>query len=388
MKKTIAVLPGDGIGPEVIEQAVKVLKTTADKFRLSFKFVFGVIGGEAVDKYGSALPDETLKIIKKADAVLLGAVGGPKWDDLPVERRPEQGLLKLRIILDVYANLRPIRVHPSLVGQSIVKENIVRGTDFIITRELTGGIYFGEHRRISPRLVLAGVQGPALIKAIDTCSYTNKEIERVVKTAFELASNRRRKVTSIDKANVLQTSRLWRETVIKVSQEYQNIELEHLYVDNAAMQILKRPTDFDVIVCDNMFGDILSDEAAVLTSSIGLLPSASIGNHHPFLYEPVHGSSPKHAGKNEANPIGAILSAALMLRYSFKLEKEASAIEKAVDKAFNQGARTYDIAKTDHTRRVLAWQVQPVAGVSTLKTDKAVTTSQMGDIIAKSIASG
>lgn len=351
MKKTIAVLSGDGIGPEVTTEAVKVLETIGDKLPWPLHFVYGSIGGEAIDRYGNPLPEETLSIIKKSDAVLLGAVGGPKWDTLPSEKRPEFGLLKLRQALGVFANLRPITIYPPLITYSPVKEEILKDVNLMIVRELTSGIYFGQHQTDNH-------------KAKDVSWYTEEEIIRVAKIAFQIAQTRKKHITSIDKANVLDTSKLWRKIVIEISKNFPDVLLDHLYVDNAAMQLIKNPSHFDVILTENMFGDILSDEAAVLSASIGLLPSASIGDVHPFLYEPIHGSAPKYAGQNKVNPIGTILSAALLLRYSFDLENEARAIEDAVEKALTDGARTYDIAGSK---------------------EKIVTTSQMGDIIAKNL---
>ncbi len=353
MNKTIAVLAGDGIGPEVIQEAVKVLKTIENVFGHTFTYKNGHIGGTAIDKHDNPLPKETIEVLKQSDAVLLGAVGGPKWDNVPVASGPDQGVLRLRKTLGVFANLRPIKTYSSLSHLSVLKQEVVDGTDILIMRELTGGIYFGHPRGRRDN-------GNS---AIDTSEYSIEEITRIADMAFKFALNRRKKVTSVDKANALETSRLWRETVVKIGKKYPTIELEHLYVDNAAMQIIKNPRRFDVILTDNMFGDILSDEAAVLSASIGLLPSASIGNNHPYLYEPIHGSAPKHAGKNEANPIGTILSATLMLRHSFDMEEEAIAIESAVEKAIEAGHRTYDIATST----------------------KIVTTSKMGDIIAENI---
>lgn len=334
MKKTIAVLPGDGIGPEVIEQAVNVLKKIAEKFHHEFTFQYGLIGASAMDKTGFPLPDETLRLCQNSDAILFGAIGDPIYDKNPkAQVRPEQGILKLRKTLDLFANLRPIFVFDSLTDSSPLKKEIVINTDFIVVRELTGGIYFGQPRGRSENGM----------KAFDTCVYTKEEIVRVAKIAYTIAEKQRKKVTVVDKANVLETSRLWRETLQEFSQKYPQIETQFLYVDNAAMQIIKRPSDFDVILTENMFGDILTDEASVLVGSLGILPSASIGSTIA-LYEPIHGSYPKAAGKNTANPIAAILSAEMMLKHSFNLEKEWVCIWNAVTKTLNDGWRTKDIA--------------------------------------------
>ncbi len=357
MKKTIAILPGDGIGPEVIQQTVKVLKAISDKFKHSFLFVYGSIGGEAIDRYDSPLPPETLSIVKSSDAVLLGAVGGPKWDHVPVDSGPDQGVLRLRKLLRVFANLRPVKMYSSLSYLSVLKQEIVEGTDILFVRELTGGIYFGSPRGRRDR-------GNS---AIDTSKYSKEEITRIATVAFNYALTRRKKVTSVDKANALETSRLWRETVSRISKKFPTIQLENLYVDNAAMQIIKNPRQFDVILTENMFGDILTDEAAVLSASIGLLPSASIGKTQPYLYEPIHGSAPKYAGQNKVNPIGTILSASMMLRISFKLEKEAQTIEKAVENTLKENYRTRDIADS---------QTNP---------DKIIGTREMGRKIIENI---
>ncbi|OGG26403.1 3-isopropylmalate dehydrogenase [Candidatus Gottesmanbacteria bacterium RIFCSPLOWO2_01_FULL_39_12b] len=334
MKKTIAVLPGDGVGPEVIEEAIKILKNIAKVFGHEFMFEYGLIGACAIEKNGNPLPDETLVSCKKSDAVLFGAIGHPKYDlDPKAIIRPEQGLLQLRKKLGLYANLRPLKIFPELVNSSPLKREKVFCVDLIVVRELTGGIYFGTpQKRIN--------KGNT---AIDTCIYSRKEIIRIAKVAFELAIKRRKKVTSVDKANVLETSRLWRETVSDVSNQYPTIELHHMFVDNAAMQLIKNPSQFDVILTENMFGDILTDESSVLAGSIGLLPSASIGEKNA-LYEPIHGSYHKNAGKNIANPIATILSAAMMLRFSFKMEIEARTIGNAVQQVIKRGFRTADIA--------------------------------------------
>lgn len=337
MTKKIAVLPGDGVGSEVVAQSVKILQTVASKYNHKFIFKYRLIGASAIDRTGNPLPDETLDLCKKSDAILLGAVGDPKYDlDPKAKVRPEKGLLKLRKNLDLNANLRPVTIYPELANISILNKYKLVNVDLIVVRELTGGIYFGKPRERKDK-------GNT---AVDTCIYTKKEVVRIAKSAFDLALSRRKKVTSVDKANVLETSRLWRETVEEVSKKYPTIGLNHMYIDNCAMQIVKNPSQFDVVLTSNMFGDILSDEASVLAGSIGLLPSASIGKKYA-LYEPIHGAYNKTAGKNIANPIGAILSASMMLRISFGLKMEAKAIEKAIGKTLKQGYRTKDIAAKD-----------------------------------------
>jgi 3-isopropylmalate dehydrogenase len=348
----VAVLPGDGIGPEVTAEAIKVLQAMEAIAGATFRFQSGLIGGAALDATASPLPAETISICNNSQAVLLGAVGGPKWDSVRPEVRPEQGLLEIRRRLGLYLNLRPVRVLDALVGISALKPDRVRGTDMLIVRELTGGIYFGNPRGIFAK------DGERV--GINTEVYREHEIERVAHRAFQLAKIRRRKVTSVDKANVLESSRLWREVVSRVAQSYPDIELDNLYVDNCAMRLIDRPTSFDVLLTTNMFGDILSDEAAMLTGSIGLLPSASLGEHHA-LYEPIHGSAPGLAGRNRANPIASIASAAMMLRHSFHMETEAQAIETAIEKVLKRGHRTPDLP-----------------GKS-----RAITTSRMGDLIAE-----
>jgi len=330
----IAVLKGDGIGPEVVNSALRVLKRLGELSGVSFEFEEGLIGGIAIDQKGEPLPQETLELCLKADAVLLGAVGGPKWDNLPTSKRPEKGLLQIRKALDLYANLRPAKVYEPLISASPLKEEVVRGTDFIVIRELTGDVYYGEPRGIFTE------NGKRV--GINTMKYTEDEIRRVVKKAFEVALKRRKKLTSVDKSNVLEVSDLWRDIVEEEKRNYPDVEVEHLYVDNCAMQIVRRPSSFDVIVTGNIFGDILSDEAAVITGSLGMLPSASLGEKYA-LYEPVHGSAPDIAGKGIANPIATILSTAMMLRYSFNLEKLANAIERAVELTLQKGYRTPDI---------------------------------------------
>ena len=330
----IAVLKGDGIGPEIVDSAIKVLRHVEKLSGHSFELEEGLIGGIAIDQKGEPLPKETLDLCLQADAVLLGAVGGPKWDNLPTSKRPEKGLLQIRKALDLYANLRPAKVYEPLIQASPLKEETARGTDFIVIRELTGDVYYGEPRGIF-------IENGKRV-GINTMRYTEDEIRRVVKKAFEIAMKRRKKLTSVDKSNVLEVSGLWKEIVEEESKNYPEVELEHLYVDNCAMQIVRRPSSFDVIVTGNIFGDILSDEAAVITGSLGMLPSASLGERYA-LYEPVHGSAPDIAGKGIANPIATILSVSMMLRYSFNLEKEAQAIEKAVEKTLEKGYRTPDI---------------------------------------------
>lgn len=337
----IAVIPGDGIGPEVVKQAIVVLEAVARKFGHQFEFQEVLMGGAALDAVGVPLPDETLKVCLESDAVLLGAVGGPKWDDLPGHLRPEAGLLGIRKGLNLFANLRPAKVFPQLKSASTLKEEILgEGLDILVVRELTGDLYFGEKGRAK---VSDGE------KAWDTAVYSTHEVERVAHVAFKIARGRRRKVTSVDKANILESSRLWREVVSRVGQQYPDVELNHMYVDNAAMQLIRNPSQFDVILTTNMFGDILSDEAAMLTGSLGMLPSASLGEGKLGLYEPVHGSAPDIAGQDKANPIATIMSAAMMLRYSFGLEREARAVEDAVSRVLEQGYRTADIATPGDT---------------------------------------
>jgi 3-isopropylmalate dehydrogenase len=337
MSKTIALLPGDGIGPEITAPTVELLKALGD-----FAFEPHVFGGASIDAHGTALTDEVLQACKRADAVLLAAIGGPKWDTTdPTKPRPEQGLLGLRKGLGLYANLRPVRPLPALYDASPLKREIIERTNLLVVRELTGGLYFGERGRDGDR-------------AFDTCLYTVGEIERIARTAFQAAKSR---VTSVDKANVLESSRLWREVVRRVhSEEFPNIELEHVLVDNAAMKLISNPRHFEVIVTENMFGDILSDEAAMLTGSIGMLPSASLGGEGPGLFEPVHGSAPDIAGQGIANPLAMFLSAALMLRHGLGMEDEASAVESAVDRALAEGLRTPDLggsATTDEAARAV-----------------------------------
>ncbi|RMA96163.1 3-isopropylmalate dehydrogenase [Hydrogenothermus marinus] len=336
MKKEykILVLPGDGIGPEITKATLEVLKAIEKKYDVKFDIKEGLIGGAAIDETGDPLPEETLKLAKESDAVLLAAVGGEKWDNLPTDKRPEKGLLRIRKELDLFANIRPGKAYTALLDASPLKENLIKGVDLLVIRELTGGIYFGEPRGIEER------NGEKV--GYNTMIYSEHEIERIAKLAFEIARTRRKKVTSVDKANVLEVSAVWREVVNKVWANYQDVELEHMYVDNTAMQLVRRPKDFDVIVTGNLFGDIISDEAGALTGSLGMLPSASIGERYA-LYEPVHGSAPDIAGKNIANPTAMILSAAMMLDITFKMHDAAKDIQDAVEKALNDGYRTADI---------------------------------------------
>jgi 3-isopropylmalate dehydrogenase len=333
MRAHIVVIAGDGIGGEVTAEAVRALERVGQRFGHTFRFENALLGGAAIDATGSALPDATLAACRRADAVLLGAVGGPKWSDPHAKVRPEQGLLALRKELGLFANLRPVAPHPALLDASPIKAAVLEGTDIMVVRELTGGIYFGEKRRTAT-------------EASDLCLYTVAEIERVVRLSAGLARGRRSKLTSVDKANVLETSRLWRSVVDRIMpSEFPDVRVEHMLVDAAAMHLLRRPRDFDVIVTENMFGDILTDEASMLAGSMGLLPSASIGAAgHGGLFEPIHGSAPDIAGRGIANPYAAILSAALLLRYALKLETEARAVEGAVAQAVTSGALPADVA--------------------------------------------
>lgn len=331
MDALIAVLPGDGIGPEVTSEAVRVLQAVGKKSGHHFTLQTGHIGGAAIDATGSALPQETIALCQRAQAVLLGAVGGPKWDDPAAKVRPEQGLLAIRKALGLYANLRPVALHAELMRASPLKPELLAGVDLLVVRELTGGIYFGDKGRDGD-------------KAYDVCAYSVAEVERIVRAACRLAQGRRSKVTSVDKANVLETSRLWRATATRVvNEEFPHIQLEHMLVDSAAMHLIRRPRDFDVIVTENMFGDILTDEASMLAGSMGLLPSASLGEGTLGLYEPIHGSAPDIAGKGLANPYAAILSVAMLLRHSLGLEQEARHVEEAVAKAIHAQVFTADL---------------------------------------------
>jgi 3-isopropylmalate dehydrogenase len=346
MKFTIATLPGDGIGPEIVDQAKKVMESIASKFGHTFDFKFGLTGAIAIDKTGNPYPDETHELCMQSDAVLFGAIGDPKYDNNPKAKvRPEQGLLAMRKKLGLYANIRPVTTFPSLLHKSPLRKDLVEGADFIVIRELTGGIYFGEPQGRSEN-------GE---KAFDTCIYTKSEVERITKLAFEYAAKRRKKVTAVDKANVLATSRLWREQIQEMAPNYPDIQLEFLLVDNAAMRIIQWPKDFDVMVTENMFGDILSDEASVITGSMGMLPSASIGIH-TSVFEPIHGSYPQAAGKNIANPLATVLSAAMLLE-SLNLMDEAQMVRDAVTASMDAGVVTEDIAsgKAYKTSEVGNW---------------------------------
>lgn len=354
--KTILILKGDGIGPEVVEQALKVLDAVAQKYNHKFEYTEALIGGVAIDKFGVPLPDETLELAKSSDAVLLGAVGDWKYDKLDPAIRPEKGLLGIRKGLGLFANLRPVKIFDELISSSPLKENLIKNTDIMIVRELTGGIYFGEPRGTEIK------NGEKI--AFNTMVYSESEIKRIAKVAFETAMLRNKKVCSVDKANVLDVSRLWRDVVIEVSKDYPEIELSHMYVDNAAMQLVINPKQFDVILTSNLFGDILSDEASVLSGSLGLLPSASLpADGGVGMFEPCHGSAPNFKGLDVVNPIATILSAAMMLKYAFNMQEETSSIENAVAEVLKQGYRTEDILKNEN--------------------EKIVGTSEMGDLIAR-----
>ncbi|MBN1133319.1 MAG: 3-isopropylmalate dehydrogenase [Bacteroidales bacterium] len=347
MNYKIAVLPGDGIGPEIIQQAIKVLKAVGTKFNHRFEFSEAPVGAAAIKSTGSPYPDETHKLCMESDAVLFGAIGDPKYDNDPKAKvRPEQGLLAMRKKLGLYANIRPVTTFKSLIHKSPLRPDLVEGADFVVVRELTGGIYFGEPRGRSE-------DG---LTAYDTCVYHKEEVQRIVKLGFEYASRRNRRLTVVDKANVLATSRLWRETVQEMAPEYKDIEVDYMFVDNAAMQIIQWPKKFDVMVTENMFGDILSDEASVITGSLGLLPSASVGIH-TSVFEPIHGSYPQAAGKDIANPLATVLSAAMLLEVSLKLTAEAEAIRQAVSRSMDAGIVTEDISegKAFRTSEVGDW---------------------------------
>ncbi|HXD09932.1 MAG TPA: 3-isopropylmalate dehydrogenase [Anaerolineales bacterium] len=344
MNFKIILLPGDGIGPEVVGEAVRVLDVIASRYNHTFNFQERLMGGCSIDKYGSSLTDETLADCQASDSVLLGAVGGPKWDDPNAKDRPERGLLALRKGLGVFANLRPVKVHPALIDASPLKAEKLQGVDILVIRELTGGLYFGFPKG---RDIKDGRE-----RAVDTLEYYDYEVKRVVELAFNLAKGRKKKVTSVDKANVLESSRLWRQIATKIGKENPDIELEHTLVDTASMRLITGPAWMDVIVTENMFGDILTDEASVLAGSMGMLPSASLSESATGLYEPIHGSAPDIVGKGIANPIGTILSCALMLRHSFKLEAEAESIEKAVHQTITAGARTADLGGKLTTRQM------------------------------------
>jgi len=355
MEARVVTLPGDGISPEVVAEAVKVMRKVARVYGHTFEFEQGLVGGAAIDATGEPLPAETLALCRKSDGVLLGAVGDPKYDDPSSPVRPEQGLLALRKGLGVFANLRPVKLYRQLLHASTIKPGVIEGVDLLVVRELTGGLYFGERGR-------KDVDG--MEAAYDTMFYTAPEIERVVRVAFELARKRRKKVTSVDKANVLESSRLWREVAARVAEDYADVEFESMYVDIAAMRLVRYPEVFDVIVTNNMFGDILTDEASMIAGSMGMLPSGAIGAHKPGLFEPIHGSAPKYTGQNVVNPIAAILSAAMLLRHSLGLEAEAQAIERAVHKVLEEGYRTRDIYEEERTM---------------------VGTKEMGDLIAERV---
>ncbi len=340
MDLNILVLPGDGIGAEVTREAVRVLQHVAAKWNHTLKSADGLLGGVAIHKTGSPFPEETPRLASAADATLLGAVGLPEFDSAPPEKRPEKGLLGIRKALGVYANLRPVRAYASQLDSSPLKNHLVEGVDLIIVRELTGGIYYGTPRGISGE--------GATERGVNTMTYTRAEIERVTRMAFHLAGARKKKVTSVDKSNVLETSQLWRRVTIEIAKDYPDVELDHILVDNCAMQLILNPRRFDVLLMENMFGDILSDEGAVLAGSIGMLPSASIGDRRPNgvwvgLYEPVHGSAPDIAGQNKANPLGAIGSAGAMLEYSFGLKEEAAAVDRAIEAVLQSGKVTADL---------------------------------------------
>ncbi len=352
----ILVLPGDGVGKEVISEALKVLKKVASLAHLVFETKEGSVGGASIDQHGVPITDEVLKMADDSDAVLLGAVGGPKWDQLEHKKRPEQALLALRKELGLYANLRPAVVDPSLLEASPLKREVVEGVDILVVRELTGGIYFG-----TPKGIEKNKDGSE--RGFNTEVYSTHEIERIALKAFDLARKRRRKVTSVDKANILESSELWRRVVTQIGKRFPDVELSHLYVDNCAMQLIRNPKQFDVILTTNLFGDILSDEAAMLTGSIGMLPSASLGDHHA-LYEPVHGSAPDIAGKDQANPIATILSVAMMLKFTFQLHDLGIAVEQAVRQTLKEGYRTLDL---------------------TLDDKQAASSSEMGDLIVERI---
>lgn len=352
MNFKIAVIKGDGIGPEIVDEAIKVLNKIGEKYNHSFNFTEVLAGGIAIDKTGNNLPEETLSVCKESDAVILGAVGGPKWDSLPGDKRPEKALLAIRKELNLYSNIRPAVMFDELKDTCPLKPEIVEGgLDIVIVRELTGGIYFGKKT----------TEGDY---ACDCMEYSKYEIERIAHQAFKIAQTRNKHLTSVDKANVLDTSRLWRKTMEEVSVQYPDVKLDNLYVDNAAMQLVINPKQFDVIVTENMFGDILSDEASMITGSIGMLPSASLGDNNFGMYEPIHGSAPDIAGQGKANPIATILSVSMLLKYTLGLQKEADSIENAVKKALQNGNRTADIAKNG---------------------EEVITTEEMGNIISEYI---
>ncbi|MFC2044144.1 3-isopropylmalate dehydrogenase [Chloroflexota bacterium] len=364
MKYDLTVLPGDGVGPEVINEGIKVLQVISDRFGHQFDLHYGLVGGISIDQTGEALTQETLKMCRGCQAVLLGAVGGPKWDDPRAKVRPEDGLLAMRKGLGLFANLRPVKVYPVLVDSTTLKPEFIKGVDFIFVRELTGGLYFGK-----PKKQWRTSRGR---RAVDSMAYSEQEIGRIVMVGFELARHRRKKLISVDKANVLESSRLWRQIAIEVAQDNPDIELEHMLVDACAMRLIQNPQYFDVLVTENTFGDILTDEASMLAGSMGMLPSASLagvpqeGGAIFGLYEPIHGSAPRRAGLNMANPIATILSVALALRYSLGLLQEAEVVERAVEEVLNQDYRTYDIMSEGKTK---------------------MGTKEMGDLIARKVGS-
>ena len=362
MKFKLTVLPGDGVGPEVAGEAIKVLEAVGKKYGHTFDLDYRLVGGAAIDAEGVAISKETLKLCKKCDAVLLGAVGGPKWDDPLAKVRPEDGLLELRKVLGLFANLRPVRVFQVLENSTNFKPEVIKGADFIFIRELTGGLYYGKPKR--------RWQTSRGRRAVDSMAYSEQEIERIIRVGFELARSRKKKLISVDKANVLESSRLWRQIAMEVAESYPDVELEHMLVDACSMRIIQNPKYLDVMVTENTFGDILTDESSMLAGSMGMLPSASLAGVPQAgvkifgLYEPIHGSAPRRAGLNMANPIATILSAAMLLRYSCALEKEAAAIEKAIDDVLDDGYRTYDIMDEGKTK---------------------VGTTEMGDLIARKV---
>ena len=363
MQFEVATLLGDGVGPEVATEAIKVIRAVGERYGQNFMFQEGLIGGAAIDASGSALTDETLQMCKSCDAVLLGAVGGPKWDDPQAKVRPEDGLLSLRKELALFANLRPVKILPMMVDSTNLKPEVVRGVDLLVIRELTGGLYFGQ-----PKKRWQTAEGRF---AVDSMLYSDVEIERIMRVAFEMARARRKKLTSVDKANVLESSRLWRQVAMEISAEYPDVELDHMLIDACTMRLIQKPTYFDVLVTENTFGDIITDEASMLAGSMGMLPSASLagiprgGSSKTYgLYEPIHGSAPSRAGQNIANPIATILSGAMMLRYSFNLVREADAVENAVVQVIEEGYRTYDIIEPGKTK---------------------VGTKEMGDLIVQKI---
>jgi 3-isopropylmalate dehydrogenase len=360
MTKKIAVLPGDGIGPEIVAEAIKVLECLNAEMNLGLVFENGLIGGAAYDVHGTPFPQQTLDLVKQADAVLLGAVGGPKWESLDISVRPEKGLLGLRSELELFSNLRPAILYPQLADASTLKPEVVAGLDIMIVRELTGGIYFGQPRGI--RILENGER-----QGFNTLVYSESEIRRIAHSAFRIAQKRNRRLCSVDKANVLECTELWREVVIEVGKQYPDVELSHMYVDNAAMQLVRAPKQFDVLVTTNMFGDILSDAASMLTGSIGMLPSASLDANGKGMYEPIHGSAPDIAGKGIANPLATILSAGMMLRYTFNQAEAADRIEKAVNAALDAKVRTADIYSDGMNK---------------------VSTAEMGDAVVSALRAG